>query len=68
MENEILLHVEGMQGKKCEDKIVGKITKMPGVEMVQVNARKGTVSVTGGDLDQLEIVDIVESMGYTTLH
>lgn len=68
MENEILLHVEGMHGRECENKIVGKITKMPGVEMVQANTHKGIVSVTGGDLDQLEIVDIVESLGYSTLH
>lgn len=68
MENEILLRVEGMRGRKCENKIVGKITMMPGVELVQANADQGTVAVTGGDLDQLEIVDIVESMGYSTLH
>jgi len=68
MENEVLIHVEGMQGKKCENKIVARITRMPGVEMVQVNPRKGVVSVTGGDLDQLQIVDIIESLGYTALH
>lgn len=67
MENEVLLYVEGMQGKSCEDKIVRLITKMPGVEMVQVSAEKGVVSVTGGDIDQLEIVDIVESLGYMAL-
>ena len=68
MENEILLWVEGMNGRQCEDKITGGIVKMPGVELVQVNAQKGTVSVTGGDLDQLQIIDIIESLGYTTLH
>lgn len=68
MENEILLHVEGMSGAKCEDKITREIATMPGVELVQVNAKKGQVSVTGGDLDQLQIVDIIESMGYTALH
>lgn len=68
MENEILLYVEGMRGRKCEEKIVGEVTRMPGVELVQANARQGTVSVTGGDLDQLQLVDIIESMGYTTLH
>lgn len=67
MENEILLYVEGMRGRECENKIVRKIAMMPGVELVQANAKQGTVSVTGGDLDQLGIVDIVESMGYTTL-
>jgi len=44
MENEILLHVEGMRGKKCEDRITRRIAKMPGIEMIQVNAEKGTVS------------------------
>jgi len=68
MENEILLQVEGMSGKKCEDKITAGIVQMPGVELVQVNAGKGTVSVTGGDLDQLQLIDIIESLGYTTLH
>lgn len=68
MENEILLHVEGMKNRKCENKIVSKITTLPGVELVQANVQQGTVSVTGGDLDQLEIVDMVESLGYTTLH
>lgn len=68
MENEILLHVEGMRGRKCENKIVSRIAMMPGVELVQANADQGTVSVTGGDLDQLQIVDIVESLGYSSLH
>lgn len=68
MENEILLYVEGMKSTRCEDKIVRKIAMMPGVELVQANAGKGTVSVTGGDLDQLEIVDAVESLGFSTLH
>lgn len=68
MENEILLHVEGMRGRACEEKIVRRISMMPGIELVQANARQGTVSVTGGDVDQLGIVDIVESLGYSTLH
>lgn len=67
MENEILLYVSGMQGRRCENKIVSGITQMPGVELVQVNAKQGTVSVTGGDLDQLGIVDIIEGLGYKTL-
>ena len=67
MENEVLLYVEGMRGSRCEDQIVRAIARMPGVELVQVNAKKGTVSVTGGDLDQLGIVDAVESLGYQTL-
>lgn len=68
MENEVLLYVSGMLNRDCENKIVGEITQMPGVELVQANAKQGTVSVTGGDLDQLEIVDIIESMGYKTLN
>ena len=68
MENEVLLYVEGMRGQECENKIVAEITQMPGVELVQANARQGTVSVTGGDLDQRGIVDAVEALGYLTLH
>ena len=68
MENEILLYVDGMTGRKCEDKITREIAMMPGVELVQANAQKGQVSVTGGDLDQLQIVDIIEALGYKTLH
>lgn len=68
MENEVLLYVAGMRGRRCEDKIVHEITMMPGVELVQANAKKGTVSVTGGDLDQLGIVDAIESMGYKALN
>lgn len=68
MENEVLLYVSGMQNRNCENKIVSEITQMPGVELVQANAKQGTVSVTGGDLDQLGIIDIIESMGYKTLN
>jgi len=68
MENEILLYVEGMNGRKSEEQIVQGIVAMPGVELVQVNAKTGTVSVTGGDLDQLMVIDIIESLGYTALH
>ncbi len=68
MENEVLIYVSGMRGRDCENKIVKEIaTNMAGVEMVQANAQKGLVSVTGGDIDQLEIVDIIESMGYRSL-
>lgn len=67
MENEVLLYVDGMKGRSCENKIVSRITRMPGVELVQANADQGMVSVTGGDLDQLEIVDIVESLGYNMI-
>lgn len=68
MENEVLLQVEGMQGRACENKIIEKIAMMPGVELAQASAQQGTVSVTGGDLDHMEIVDAVESLGYSTLH
>lgn len=68
MENEILLRVEGMRGRTCEEKIVSRIAMMPGIELVQANAKQGTVSVTGGDVDQMEVVDIVESLGFSTLH
>ena len=68
MENEILMYVEGMSGKKCEDIITREICRIPGIELVQVNAGNGTVSVTGGDIDFLYVQDIVESLGYTTLH
>ncbi|MCL2056674.1 MAG: hypothetical protein FWH02_05580 [Oscillospiraceae bacterium] len=68
MENEILLYIEGMADKKTEDVITLEINRtVPGVELVQVNAEQGTVSVTGGDLDLLHIQDIVESLGYTVI-
>lgn len=67
MENEVYIRVEGMKGQSCEKKISQQISKMPGVEMVQVNAHKGSVSVNGGDLDQLEIIDIIEGSGYSVL-
>lgn len=68
MENEVLIYVSGMQNRRCEEKIVREITMMPGIELVQANAKKGLVSVTGGDLDQLQIVDVIESMGYKALN
>lgn len=67
MENEILLHVDGIRGRKDENRIVGMIAKLPGIEFVQANANQGTVSVTGGDLDQLTIIDIIESTGCRVL-
>jgi len=68
MENEVVVTVDGLRGKKAADKIVQQITQMPGVELVDINLRRGRVSVTGGDLDQMYIVDVIESMGYTALH
>lgn len=68
MENEVLIYVSGMNGRKCEDKISREIAAMPGIELVQANAKMGLVSVTGGDLDQLQIVDVIESMGYKALN
>jgi len=67
MENEVVVQVDGIKSKRAADKIVGQITQMPGVEMVDVNLKRGRVSVTGGDLDQMYIVDVIESMGYTAI-
>ena len=64
MENEILLYVDGMRGRRSEQKIARAIEKMPGLEMVVVNAGNGTVNVTGGDIDLLAVVDAIESAGY----
>lgn len=67
MQNQVVIQVEGMRGSECEDKIVHEIAMTPGVEFVQANAKKGLVAVTGGDLDLLNLVDIIESMGYSAL-
>ena len=68
MENEIMLRVEGMQNRRCEQKIQNELALLPGIEVMQVSAKAGTVCVTGGDLDQMQVVDVVESLGYTVLH
>lgn len=68
MENEIVLYVEGMRGHACEKKIVNEIAMLPGIELVQVDYKKGAVQVTGGDVDRLAVEDIVESLGYPTIH
>lgn len=68
MENEVLIYVSGMDGRRCEDKISREIAAMPGVELVQANSKLGLVSVTGGDLDQLKIVDVIEELGYKALN
>ena len=68
MENEVVITVDGLKSPKAADKIVQQITQMPGVELVDINLKRGRVSVTGGDLDQMYIVDVIESMGYTALH
>lgn len=68
MENEIYLMVEGLEAdRKAAQKITGRIQKMPGIEVVSVDPTRGSVSVTGGDLDQLMIEDTIESMGYQLL-
>ena len=65
MENEIIIHVEGMHGKSCRQKIFNKLSQIPGIELVQVDLADGRVGVTGGDLDHHQIMDSIESMGYT---
>ena len=68
MENEIMLRVEGMQNRSCEQKIQNELALLPGIEVLQVSAKEGIVCITGGDLDGMQVVDAVESLGYTVLH
>lgn len=64
MDNQIMLRVEGLEGRKAEQKLIREISTQPGIEAVTVSAEDGVVIVTGGDIDRLGIIDMVESMGY----
>ena len=64
MENEIVMKFEGIQPGIAREKILRRIQKMPGIEYVDVDPGRGTVTVMGGDIDRLTIEDEIESLGY----
>ncbi len=68
MENQVVLKIEGIKSWKAANKVVKNIGTMPGVALVNVDLNNGYLRVTGGDLDQLQIADMVEGMGYHTFH
>ncbi|WRS28229.1 heavy-metal-associated domain-containing protein [Oscillospiraceae bacterium MB08-C2-2] len=64
MENGVILHVQGINDKKDEDAITAEIQAIPGIEFVSVDGRQGIVALTGGDMDKLQIADLIEGLGF----
>jgi Copper chaperone len=63
---DLIIHTNDSSPAHCEEKIRQKLSEIPGVELVEVDAVRGTVHITGGDLDQMEIRDLIEGIGYHT--
>lgn len=67
MENNVYLQVEGLFDDRSKDKIIKSLSQMPGIELIHVDSSEGLIQLSGGDIDQLEVEDIVESLGFRTM-
>ncbi len=67
MGNELSFVVDGLQDGKGPKRITDRISKMSGIEFISVDPDRGTITVTGGDLDHMLIEDSIESLGYRLL-
>ena len=65
MENEILMQFDGLSSNRDPDRILRQISKMPGIEMVELDAQGGYLRLIGGDIDPYFVSDTLESMGYS---
>lgn len=67
MGNELSFVAEGLGDGKASKRITDQISRLPGIEFVSVDPDRGTITVTGGDLDNMLIEDAIELMGYQLL-
>jgi copper ion binding protein len=59
--------VEGMSCAHCVHAITGEVGKLPGVDAVDVDLERRTVTVTGDTLDDHAIAGAVDEAGYTLI-
>jgi len=48
----------------CVDAITGEVTQVPGVEGVQVDLDRKTVTVTGDPVDDAAVIAAIDEAGY----
>ncbi|MFW6598354.1 heavy-metal-associated domain-containing protein [Propionibacteriaceae bacterium Y2011] len=60
--------VTGMTCGHCEMSVREEVSKVPGVEEVEVSAQTGKLIVSGpGEIDDAKILAAVEEAGYTAV-
>ena len=67
MENEVIMQFDGLSTSRNPDRILRRISKMPGIEMVELDAGSGYLRLIGGDIDPYFVADTLESMGYSQI-
>jgi copper chaperone len=56
--------VEGMTCQHCINAVGGEVGQLPGVTTVAVDLDRGTVTVTGGQIDDNAVRAAIDEAGY----
>ena len=64
MDNELFMQFDGLSGTRDTERILKRISKMPGVEFADIDPESGRLSLIGGDIDHYFVSDTIEAMGY----
>ena len=59
--------VEGMTCGHCVKAVTEEVTKVRGVDSVNVDLASGTLDVTGADLDDAAVAAAVDEAGYSVV-
>jgi len=64
MENEIYMQFDGLSGERDPERIIKRLSRIPGLEMVELDPESGRLRLIGGDIDPYFVADTLESFGY----
>jgi len=64
MENEIYMQFDGISAEKDPERIIRRLSRMPGIEMVELDRESGGLRLIGGDIDPYFVADTLASFGY----
>ena len=62
--NVLTLVVEGMSCDHCRVAITGEVSRVSGVESVEVDVEAKRVRIGGTDVDESAVIDAVDEAGY----
>lgn len=63
--SDLTIDVEGMTCAHCVNAVTGAVAAVPGVGDVDVNLDRGTVRVTGEEVDDSAVREAIVDAGYT---
>lgn len=62
---EFIIKVEGMKCSGCEKRIINVLSTLPYVEKVTADYTKGTVTIMAENINEQEIEEKIDDLGFT---